>query len=425
MGMKATFLSLLTSLLLLAACAELPPTEQSEPSKAPANPSSTPSIATLPSPATLPLLACPDNESPLALASPVAPTRGHLVRTDYGQLPNWEEGVTARTWSAFQASCQSLAQKDPWQASCQAATQLGPFDAATMRRFFEAYFDPWQVTAPDGGDQGLITGYYEPLLHGSLIRTPTYRYPLYSPPPDLLTIDLGDIAPDLKGRRLRGRVQGQRVVPYFSRADIELEDSPLQGNELLWVDNAVELFFLQIQGSGVVILDNGQTVHVGYADQNGYPFRSIARYLVDHHLLSLAQTSLQGIKAWARQHPDVVQTLLNKNPSFVFFRLLPDDLTGPLGTLGVPLTGEASLAVDTRVITLGAPVYLSTAMPGTQTPLQRLMMAQDTGGAIHGAVRADFFWGFGAQAEQKAGHMKEPGRLWVLYPRHHDPSFPH
>ena len=221
-----------------------------------------------------------------------------------------------------------------------------------------------------------------------------------------------------------GRLQGNRVVPYFSRADIELEDSPLQGQELLWVNDPVELFFLQIQGSGVILLPNGQRLHVGYADQNGYPFRSIARYLIDHHQLTLAQTSMQGIKSWARQHPRELQTLLNQNPSYVFFRLLPPDLAGPLGTLGVPLTGQASLAIDPHTIPLGVPVLLSTQEPGTQQPLTRLMMAQDTGGAIRGAVRADFFWGFGPHAEQAAGHMKEMGRLWVLYPHDHDPNSP-
>ncbi len=346
-----------------------------------------------------------------------------MVRSDFSQLPGWDEGVTPASWTAFLSSCLKLEASPPWHDICQTARQLGTFDGALMRRFFEAHFTPWRLENPDGSQTGLITGYSEPLLHGSLTRHDGYRYALYGPPPDLLTIDLGAIAPDLQGRHLRGRLQGNRVVPYFSRADIELEDSPLQGSELLWVDNPVELFFLQIQGSGVVQLDNGAQVHVGYADQNGLPFRSIARYLMRHHQLTLAQTSMQGIKAWAAQHPEALQTLLNQNPSFVFFRLLPEGLPGPLGTLGVPLTGAASLAIDPHSVPLGAPVYLSTQSTTAHAALQRLMMAQDTGGAIRGSVRADFFWGFGADAEWRAGHMKDEGRLWVLYPTGYDPVF--
>ncbi|MDA8417355.1 MAG: murein transglycosylase A [Betaproteobacteria bacterium] len=411
--MKSPFFPVLGfCLFLLSGCADQP----SHPS------SGTPVATRVSQPPALSTPACPAPATPEP--APVSAQRGYLVRSDFSRLPDWNSAVTPNTWTAFLAGCQTLGHNPLWQSACHQATTLGPFDPDTMRRFFEDQFTPWQVNNSNGSDQGLITGYYEPLLHGNLQRNALYRYPLYAPPADLLTIDLGDLAPDLKGRHLRGRLQGNRVVPYFSRADIELEDSPLQGQELLWVNDPVELFFLQIQGSGVILLPNGQRLHVGYADQNGYPFRSIARYLIDHHQLTLAQTSMQGIKSWARQHPRELQTLLNQNPSYVFFRLLPPDLAGPLGTLGVPLTGQASLAIDPHTIPLGVPVLLSTQEPGTQQPLTRLMMAQDTGGAIRGAVRADFFWGFGPHAEQAAGHMKEMGRLWVLYPHDHDPNSP-
>lgn len=420
MGMKASFpLILGLCLAWLSGCADVapPPTVPAPPVTHPTPPASAPQAENMP------FLACPDESNPTLTPLPSEP-RGHLIRSEFSQIPDWTSGVTESSWTAFLAGCQKLGNDPLWRPACQAAAVLGPFDPLTMRHFFEFHFAPWQVENPDGSMDGLITGYYEPLLHGSLTRTDTYRYPLYAPPPDLLTIDLGALAPDLKGRRLRGRLEGNRVVPYFSRADIELEDHPLQGNELLWVDNPVELFFLQIQGSGVISLENGQKLHVGYADQNGHPFRSIARYLVSHHQLPLSQTSMQGIKAWAQQHPKALQTLLNQNPSYVFFRLLPPELPGPLGTLGVPLTGEASLAIDTRVIPLGTPLFLSTVAPDTRQPLRRLMMAQDTGGAIHGAVRADFFWGFGNRAEQAAGHMKETGQLWVLYPKGQNPTSP-
>ncbi|VAY88623.1 MAG: MltA domain-containing protein [Ferrovum myxofaciens] len=400
---------------LLAGCATPPPAPQSAASAprpgvcAPVSPTCPQPVKTVSTPA--------EN---LALPPP-----GHLVRTDFSQLPHWDSGLSPATWNAFLESCTRLSQDAPWTSLCQQATALGPFDALTMRRFFEHSFDPWQILNPDESPQGLITGYYEPLLQGSLTRTAVYRFPLYGPPPDLLTIDLGDLAPDLKGRHLRGRLVGNRVVPYFSRAEIDLEDGPLTGHELLWVDNPVKLFFLQIQGSGVVQLRDGRRLHVGYADQNGHPFRSIARYLMEQGQLSLAQASMQGIEAWARSHPQDLQAVLNQNPSFVFFRLLPPDLPGPLGTLGVPLTGQASLAVDTQVIPLGAPVFLSTTWPGRNQPLDRLMMAQDTGGAIRGAVRADFFWGFGVEAEEAAGHMKQAGQLWLLYPHGVQPPAAH
>ena len=400
---------------LLAGCATPSPAPQ------PAAPAPRLSAGTPVSPA------CP---APVETGSPLAenlarPSPGHLVRTDFSQLPQWDQGISPATWNAFLKSCTRLSQNSPWSSPCQQAAALGPFDALTMRRFFERSFDPWQILNPDESSQGLITGYYEPLLQGSLTRTAVYRFPLYGPPPYLLTIDLGDLAPDLKGRHLRGRLEGNRVVPYFSRAEIDLKDGPLTGHELLWVDNPVKLFFLQIQGSGVIQLRDGRRLHVGYADQNGHPFRCIARYLIEQGRLPLAQASMQGIEAWARSHPQDLQPVLNQNPSFVFFRLLPPDLPGPLGTLGVPLTGQASLAVDTQTIPLGAPVFLSTTWPGRHQPLNRLMMAQDTGGAIRGAVRADFFWGFGVEAEEAAGHMKQAGQLWLLYPHGMQPPATH
>jgi membrane-bound lytic murein transglycosylase A len=189
------------------------------------------------------------------------------------------------------------------------------------------------------------------------------------------------------------------------------------GKEIVWVEDAVELFFLQIQGSGRVKLDHGETIMLGYADQNGYPYRSIGRLLVDRGDLPLERASMQGIKAWARQNPAKLQDLLNYNASYVFFRELPAGLPGPLGALGVPLTARRSIAVDARHIPLGAPVFLATTMPNSRQPLQRLMLAQDTGGAIRGAVRADFFWGFGDEAAALAGGMRQTGKMWVLLPK--------
>jgi len=269
----------------------------------------------------------------------------------------------------------------------------------------------------DGGSDGLITGYYEPLLTGSRVPSKRYRHPLFGAPEDLLTVDLGALYPELKNMRLRGRLQGNRVVPYYSRAEIDSGVTALKGGELLWVDDAVELFFLQIQGSGRVRLENGEMVRIGYADQNGYPYKSIGKALVERGDLPLEKASMQGIKDWGKQNPGKLHDLLNLNASYVFFREMPNSGGGPLGAQGVPLSAGRSIAVDPRNIPLGAPVFLATTWPGSDKPLQRLMVAQDTGGAIRGAVRADFFWGFGKEAGKEAGSMKQSGKMWVLLPK--------
>jgi membrane-bound lytic murein transglycosylase A len=221
----------------------------------------------------------------------------------------------------------------------------------------------------------------------------------------------------MKNLRLRGRLDGKRVVAYFPRAEIEAGKGGAAGNELLWVDDPVDLFFLQVQGSGRVALDTGETVRVSYADQNGYPYRSIGRVLVERGELTLDQASMQGIKAWGARNPGRLAELLNQNASYVFFKESPVGTDAPTGSLGVPLTAGRSLAVDPRALPLGAPVFLSTTLPNSTQPLNRLMLAQDTGGAIRGAVRADFYWGYGEEAGAQAGRMRQSGRMWVLLPR--------
>lgn len=309
-----------------------------------------------------------------------------------------------------------------WGQVCQAAAQLEYADEDAVRDFFESNFMPWMLRNADGSGTGLITGYYEPKLHGSRTPSPRYRYPIYGVPDDLLIIDLASIHPELKHMRLRGRLEGRRVVPYYSRAEIEHGHAP-QGKELFWVDDPIGLFFLHVQGSGRIELPDGTLVKVGYADQNGHPYRSIGRRLIDMGELSPDEVSLQSIRQWARAHPERIGELLSANPSYVFFRELPDRYPGPVGALGVPLTAGYSLAVDRAFIPLGAPVYLSTSWPNEQQhPLNRLMIAQDTGGAIRGSIRADFFWGFGEQAGRLAGSMKQPGSLWLLLPKGMDPN---
>lgn len=337
----------------------------------------------------------------------------------------WKREPVRPALEAFARGCASLEKQDSWKGACAGArTVLSEGGEKEAAAFFELNFDPFQVINADESTSGMVTGYYEPLLHGSRKRTKRYRYPLYGPPPDLLTIDLSSVLPELKHKRLRGRLEGNRVVPYLSRGDIDQDVPPLEGHEIVWVDDAVDAFFLHIQGSGQVLLENGERVRLGYADQNGHPFRSLGGLLIRRGELPPERASMQGIKDWARRNPRRVQEFMNANPSYVFFRELPRDLPGPIGSLGVPLTAERSIAVDPRVVPLGVPVYLATTWPNTADPLQRLMVAQDTGGAIAGGVRADFFWGFGDPAGQQAGKMRQAGRMWVLLPKGYTPPNP-
>ena len=357
----------------------------------------------------------------------VAPPTPLFAVSKWEMLPEWQSLALAPSWAAFQQSCRAAKARPRLQAACARAEKLGaePSGAdgsAALRAFYEEWFIPYQVFNADGSDQGTITGYYEPKLYGNRTQTPRFRYPVYAAPDDLLQIDMGEAYPQLKDLRLRGRLHGKRVIPYYSRAEIDAGSNPFAGRELFWVENAVELFFLQIQGSGRIELPDGSLVKIGYADQNGHPYISIGRKLVEAGELKLEEASMQGIKAWAEQHPDKLGALLAQNPSYVFFRELPNGLSAALGALGVPLTGEYSLAVDPRTIPLGLPVYLATTYPNDSAPLNRLMLAQDTGGAIKGAVRADFFWGFGERAAALAGRMKQPGRMWVLFPKGGEPA---
>jgi len=379
-------------------------------------------------------LACPPVEKlvcpppPVPQPTPTPPTppieyRGHLERSSWQDLPNWGRDTLHPALDAFLKSCAVLVKQDAWKGPCAGAETLAAdVPERDVAAFFELNFVPWAVLNADESSTGMVTGYYEPLLHGSRTRSERYRYPIYGVPKDLLTIDLSSVYPDLKNRRLRGRIEGNRVVPYFARGDIDQVQAPLAGDEIVWVDDAIDLFFLHIQGSGQVELENGERIRVGYADQNGHPFRSLGRKLIDTGEIPPERASMQGIKDWARRHPGRMQAFLNANPSYVFFRVLPNDLAGPLGALGVPLTAERSIAVDPRVIPLGVPVYLSTTWPNTSDPLERLMVAQDTGGAIAGGVRADFFWGFGDAAGAQAGKMRQSGKMWVLLPKDYTPA---
>lgn len=372
------------------------------------------------------LTACASNttEPPEKTVQPVEPKatvqEESLLSTHipahWSDLTGWMEDDLRPAWQAFLQSCQALKNQPLWQETCIAASFLQSADNVSLRTFFENNFTPYRIISSDGSDEGLVTGYYEPLLRGSRQRSERYRYPLYAAPDELLIIDLGELYPELKDLRLRGRLDGRKVVPYYSRADIMNDPALLNGHELLWVDDEIELFFLQIQGSGRIELNTGEIVKIGFADQNGYPYNSIGRILVQQGELPLEKASMQGIKQWGQQNPDKLPSLLQQNSRFVFFRELPGDLSGPIGALGVPLTAGRSIAIDPRSIPQGAPVFLATTWPNSNNPLNRLMVAQDTGGAIKGGIRADFFWGYGPEAGNQAGRMKQQGKMWVLMP---------
>ncbi|SOD39893.1 murein transglycosylase A [Nitrosovibrio sp. Nv4] len=353
----------------------------------------------------------------VASEKPAAPSPAPVLKpTGWDSLTGWSEGDVLPALDAFLRSCSVLKNQPLWQETCIQADSMRGQTAASLRQFFESHFVPHQVLNSDGSGDGLITGYYEPLLKGSRTQSRRYRYPLYTTPDELLVVDLSEVYPELKNMRLRGRLQGRKVVPYYSRSDIASNPSRLQGKELLWVDDEVELFFLQIQGSGRVELENGEIVRVGYAEQNGHPYKSIGKLLVERGELPLEKASMQGIKAWGQRNPQKLGELLRQNSSFVFFLELPAAVPGPLGSLGVPLTAGRSLAVDPRAVPQGAPVFLATTWPNTDKQLYRLMVAQDAGGAIKGNVRADFFWGFGREAADQAGKMRQTGKMWVLMP---------
>lgn len=340
-----------------------------------------------------------------------------LVPVVWSDIEGWREDDPALVLDAFQQSCSALRQSQEWQGVCAEVTTLAGTFEPDVRAFFERSFAPYQMRGSDNDPVGLVTGYYIPDLRGSRQKSPDYPYPLYRRPSDLLVIDLREIYPELGGYRLRGRLDEQRVLPYWDRAEIEGDRRPLAGEELLWVDDPVELFFLHIQGSGRILFEDGSWSMVNYDGQNGHPYRSISKWLLEWEIMPREKMSMQNIKAWARDNPSQVRDLLNTNPSYVFFRELPGDAESPPGALGVPLTPERSVAVDPRYIPLGAPVFLATTWPNSDRPLNRLMMAQDTGGAINGPVRADFFWGMGDAAGIEAGRMKQPLRMWVLLPK--------
>lgn len=365
----------------------------------------------------LSLTACQDKE-PSPIKPPLGPMMGEALTWD--QIPGWTQDQAQEAWPALFSNCLAMVKKEAtWEAICQAAQANPATDAASARAFVEHYFTPYQLFGENLKAEGLLTGYYEPLLQGSYEKTERFQYPIYRPPQDMLTIELAELYPELKDKRVRGRlVEGNRVVPYYDRATIDGPNQPLVGQEIVWVDNKEDLFFLHIQGSGRVQLPDGNVVGVAYANQNGLPYVAIGKRLQEWGKLKPGTINMFSIKQWIRDNPQEADKLLNENPSYVFFSLRENIEQGPVGSLGVPLTAGRSLAVDRKVIDLGSLMWIDTTYPDTNQPLQRLMFAQDTGGAIKGDLRGDYFFGTGQQAETWAGHMKQKTRFYILKPKH-------
>lgn len=361
-------------------------------------------------------------------AEPPEPPRLVLEPAGFADLPGWEQDDHAAVLGALDRSCRRLATLPPerslgiagtaadWRAACAALAGVPRGDGAAARAYFESWFRPWAAADGEGKDEGLFTGYYEPELRGALAPDARYTVPLYRRPPDLVMVDLGAFRDALKGERIAGRVVDGHLRPFEDRARIEAGALAGKGLELAWVDDPVDAFFLHIQGSGRVVLEDGRALRIGYDGQNGHPYAAIGRELVARGALRLEEVTMQSIREWLAANPGEAAAVMNRNPSFVFFRAL--DGEGPLGAQGVALTPGRSIAVDPGFVPYGVPIWLDVEDPvDPGGRLRRLTVAQDTGGAIRGPVRGDLFWGHGEEAEHRAGVMKSRGRWHLLLPR--------
>ena len=408
-------------------------------------------------------------KAPAAVPAPTLPLAAartaRYTPTEFAKLPGWANDDLSGLSKALKRQCGNpeasggssgplgpLSSLGPpgLQVTCRLAATM-PQEPVELRAWLEERFRPWaieSVEVTEGNEaatgratnsgatgtppsfEGLITGYYEPLLRGSRERSDRFSTAIRGRPDDLLVLDLGSVYPETKSLRMRGRLVTSTkglpsVVPYGDRTEIE-NQPPVR--PLAWVDDAVDAFFLEIQGSGRIRLEDGSVLRVGYSDQNGRPYYPIGRELIRRGALQAGSATAPAIRDWLRTHPDQARSVMATNPSFVFFRELPPPREadeGPLGALGVALTPTRSAAIDPKALPLGTMLYVSTNHPGLEGALERVVVAQDTGGAIRGPVRADFFWGFdavgGQSAADLAGRMRSPGRLWLLWPRGETP----
>ncbi|HYL48817.1 MAG TPA: murein transglycosylase A [Stellaceae bacterium] len=347
-----------------------------------------------------------------------------LSRVSFPDLPGWRDGDQTAALPALRQSCAAFAKlpddadlgvagvAGDWRKPCEAAAALHDPDAATARQFFERTFTPFAMS-DNGKTDALVTGYYEPEIAGARHKSARFNVPVLARPPDLVSVSLGAFRPSWRGERIAGRVVDGRLTPYWTRAEIEAGALDRFHVALFYAADPIELFFLQIQGSGRVRLPDSSTVEIGYDGENGRPYVALGRLLVERGALSLDQVSMQSIEAWLRAHPADAKRLMDENQSYVFFRVLAGN--APLGAEGVALTPQHSVAVDPRFVPLGVPLWLDVAQGAAVT--QRLVVTQDTGAAIKGPLRADLFCGAGPAAATQAGPLRAAGRLFLLLPQ--------
>lgn len=329
-----------------------------------------------------------------------------LTPVSFKDLSGWDNDRHSEAASALKASCIKIANKKDWRQICAELNKNAQYGDKEAKEFFEKWFLPY---AAKNYESGLFTGYYEAELNGAWHRNGVYKIPLWQKPDDMVSAELGEFLPELKGKRLTGKVENGKFRPYDKRAAIAEGSLEGRAKPLLWVDDPIDAFFLEIQGSGRVRMQDGSYVRVGYAAQNGHGYTAIGKVLADEGELEKPVT-MEKIRDWLKTHPDKAQNIMNRNPSAVFFRKNDGE---PVGAQGVSLTPQRSLAVDPAFVPLGTPLWLDIEQPA----LRKLVVAQDTGGAIKGAIRGDLFWGYGKEAAIQAGAMQGKGTYYLLLPK--------
>jgi membrane-bound lytic murein transglycosylase A len=368
------------------------------------------------------------------------PDNIRLKQSSFAQLPGWQETDIKKSLAAFQVSCKTFLRQDPehtvgsqqihlqvkdWLPACKAAMTITPISDGAAKIFFQTWFRPVEFYNRKSVS-GLFTGYYLPLLEGSLTKSLEYNIPIYGLPTTIINVNLANFDTALGNQKLIGRIENNKLLPFYTRQHINNGALENKAPVLVWVKSHIDRLFLEIQGSGIVRLPNNERLYLGYAGENGASYTAIGSVLVKQGVMSRKTASMQRIRAYLEAHPNQIMPIINRNKSFVFFKILAH--SAAMGAQGVPLTPGYSLAVDRKWIPLGTPLWLDTTRPDltsdTPTVLQRLMIAQDTGGAIRGTVRGDVFWGAGKQATFIAGNMKNEGHYWLLLPRHRIANLP-
>ncbi|MGE4456500.1 MAG: murein transglycosylase A [Arcobacteraceae bacterium] len=334
-------------------------------------------------------------------------SEANLQKSSWQEINGFEATDFEESLKAFVKGCEKSSRFENLKNSCQKALSV-----TSAKDFFVSNFTPYKLYDSKGSDVGLLTGYYESTLYGSLKKSEKYKYPVYATPKDIYVINLSSVYPELSKYKLRGRIVGNTIVPYYSREEIENFDEK-KYEVIAYVEDDIELFFLHIQGSGKIILEDGSHINIGYAMQNGHKYNAIGGELVKNGHIPKDQVSLQTIAKWLRENPDKKDEIMNKNKSYIFFT---KNKQGATGSLGTELIAKKNIAVDRRYIPLGFPVFINTSNPVSKEPINDIVIAADTGGAIKGDIRADFFWGFGDEAKNYAGVTKEPFNMYVFIP---------